>query len=641
MSNNGKHLREFDRFQIDLEKKVLWHLDEPVHLPSKAVELLCVLVENKGEVVTKDELLNKVWQDSFVEESVLAQNIHHLRKTFKDLNFSINPIQTIPRRGYRFASDVHEIPGEFVIEHEVVERSLLAEISEDSLKDLGLQNVTKSARSKRSRPKSRFAAASILMLAVLISAGFVLWSYNQSNEKAAFRDVKSIAVLPLINLNSSGQNQTFSLGLTDSLISRLGKLNRFAVRPFSAVEKYEKSGKDAISFGQELRVDSVLEGTIQTADNHLRVNLRLIDVKNGRQMWAENFDETASDILKLQDSISGKVAGFLLSKLKPEEQSLLAKNPTANAEAYRLYLTGRERWMRRDWTADSLGFYQKAIELDPNFALAYLGIADQYAFTYETKTAEDALNKAIELDPNLAEAHATRGFLQVFHHWDWPGAENSFRRALELAPNSSKAHHWFGVYLSLRGRFDEAQEEMEKALELDPTALAIMTDIAELHYFRHDYDRAENELEKVLQIDPNFINARANLIKVRYKKGGSYFLESAVFNVFRQKFLKSGGLTPDWETAEAEKLLAAKDEKTLREIYLKSSLEAINGKPDAYLSLSKYYSITGEKEKSLEMLEKACETKTFIMPFVAVDPLWDTVRDEPRFKEVLRKMNLH
>ena len=637
---NGSHLREFDRFRLDLEKKVLWSEGEPVHLPAKAVELLCVLIENRDEIVTKDELLRKVWHDSFVEESVLAQNIHHLRKTFKDLNFRENPIQTIPRRGYRFTGDVRDVSGEFVIEHEIVERRLLAEISEDSLKDLGLRNVTNSTRSKSKGQKSRFVFASILMAAGFLLIGAAAWSFYKSNENAGSKNIDSVAVLPLKNLNADEPHQSFSLGLTDSLISRLGKLNRFAVRPFSAVEKYEKSGKDALGFGQELRVDSVLEGTIQHVDNRLRVNLRLIDVKTGRQIWTENFDETASDILKLQDSVSAKVARVLLDKIKPEEEALLAGKPTANAEAYRLYMTGRERWMRRDWTADCLGYYNKAIELDPNFALAYVGIADLYAFTYETEIAEDALAKAVELDPSLAEAHATRGFLRMFHHWDWPGAETSFRRALELAPNSSKAHHWYGVYLSIRGRLDEAEREMQRALELDPTALVIMTDLAELYFFRHDYDRAETELEKVLAIDPNFLNARVNLVKARYKKGKSFFLEEAAFGIFRQKQLKTEGLAPAFNPEELERLLAAGDERTLKEKSLASMLETVKGDSASYLGLSRYYAITGEKEKSIDALEKAQAAKAFVLPFIAVDPMWDTVREEPRFQAVLKKMNL-
>ena len=639
MKNSNSQFRQFDKFRIDLEKRILWCEETPVQLPSKAVDLLCVLVENNGEVVTKDEILDKVWQDSFVEESVLSQNIHHLRKTFKDLNFQENPIQTIPRRGYRFAGDVHLIENEITIEHEVVERALLAEISEDSLRNLGLRIVAEKAESKNLLPNPRFVFALAAVFILLMTVGSAIWLSVQSEEKAGLQNIGSIAVLPLKNLNESETNQSFSLGLTDSLISRLGRLNRFAVRPFSAVEKYEKSGKDAIGFGQELKTDAVLEGTIQTVENRLRVNLRLLDVKSGQQLWTDNFDETDADVLKLQDSISSKVALFLLDKLNPEEELLLARRPTANAEAYRLYLIGREIWLKRDWTQGSLAFYRKAIELDPNFALAYVGIADEYIFTNEIEITENALAKALELDPNLAEAHATRGFLQMFRHWDWPGAENSFRRALELAPNSSKAHHWFGVYLSLQGKFDEAQKEMEQALELDPTALVIAADIGELYYFKHDFDRAEAELNKVLDRDPNFLNARQYLIRVRFKKGGSFFLESAAYNIFLQKKFRSENL-PFEDTAESKRKLENMDEKSLIEADEIGCLKSAKENPNGFWSLSRHYSIRGEKERSLDALEKAYEAKAFLMPFVAVDPLWDTVRDEPRFREILRKMNL-
>lgn len=636
MPNGQKHLRQFDRFRIDLDKKILWYGDEPVQLPVKAVEVLCELVEKRGEVVTKNELLDHVWQDAFVEESVLSQNIHQLRKAFREFNVGENAIQTIPRRGYRFTAAVENVADDVLLEHEVVERDYVAEISPDSFESIEI------GASTRKKPAFRYARTLLVIGSVAAVAVIAVsaWWLTKPTESVAANGVNSIAVLPFSSLNKSDQNETFALGLTDMLIARLAGLNRFAVRPFTSVEKFGESGKDAVEFGRGLRADAALEGTVQRSDGRIRVNLHLIDVRDGRQIWSDSFDENEGDILKLQDAISLKVARALITKLQPADEKFLAAKPTENSEAYRLYLTGRERWLQRNWKAESIAFYQKAIELDPNFALPYLGIADEYAFTYETKVAEDALAKAVELDPNLAEAHATRGFLQMFHHWDWHGAENSFRRALELAPNSSKAHHWYGVYLSLRGRLDEAQNEMGKALELDPTALVIMTDIAELYYFKHDYDRAENELNKVLAIDPDFLNARANMIKVRYKKSGSFFLESATFEVFRQRKLKADGLTQDYDPAELEQIVFRKDEKRLREDYLRSNLAVRNAKPEISLSLSKYYAITGEKERSLDELEKAYETRPFIMPFIAIEPLWDPVREHPRFKQVLRKMGL-
>ena len=412
------------------------------------------------------------------------------------------------------------------------------------------------------------------------------------------------------------------------------------MRPFSAVEKFDESRQDAVTFGQNLKTDAVLEGTIQTIDNRVRVNLRLADVKTGQQLWTDNFEETASDLLRLQDAISGKVAQVLLIKLKHEEELLLSKKATTNPQAYELYLIGREKWMKREVNRDCLAFYRKAIELDPNFALAYLGMADLYAFTYETKVAEDALAKALELDPTLHEAYATRGFLQMFHHWDWGGADRSLRRAIELAPNSSKGHHWYGVYLSIQGRFDEAQREMERALELDPTALVIMTDLAELHYFKSDYQRAESELQKVLAIDPNFLNARLNLVKVRYKNGASYFLEDAEFQVFWRKLRKLETPPQDVDTSKLEEMLAKRDEKGLQKAAEETYHISVKTQPEVHLAFAKQYLLIGEKEKSLEALEKALAAKIFTMPFVAVDPCWETVRSEQSFQNILRRMNL-
>ncbi|HTH38167.1 MAG TPA: tetratricopeptide repeat protein [Pyrinomonadaceae bacterium] len=635
MFNAHSNLREFDNFLVDVDKKVLWHANEPVALPVKAVEVLCELVERPGEIVTKDELLERVWHDSFVEENVLAQSIHHLRKAFKDLGENCTRIQTIPRRGYRLTGELRgaNTHPEVLIEHELVERDYFT--SEDSIREPDPAD----RRSAVPAAIKRILVLASVLASVGILLGVTVWQLSEPSAATVTWNIRSIAVLPLIPIKGTENTETFSLGLTDSLISRLGRLNKFAVRPFSAVEKFGQSGKDAVEFGRQLKADAALEGNVQQMDGRLRVSVRLIDVRDGAQIWSDNFDATETDLLKLQDSISLRVARALLTKLDPKDEKLLAGARTSNPEAYRLYLAGRDRWLQRNWKVESVAFYQKAIELDPDFALPYLGIADEYAFTYETRTAESALAKAIELDPNLAEAHATRGFLQMFHHWDWAGAEASFRRALELAPNSSKAHHWYGVFLSLRGRVDDAVREMEKALELDPTALVIMTDIAELYYFKHDYDRAETELQNVLSLDPDFLNARMNLTKVKFKKGGSFFLEEAAFNVFRQNKLRADARAPEYDTADIEALIAARDEKTLRYNYVKGTLAAGETQPETYLALSRFYAITGENEKSLDALEKACEKRPFIMPFVAVDPMWDPVRDHPRFQKVIHRID--
>ena len=636
-SFNSNQICEFDRFRLDLGKKVLWDKDQLVQLPPKAVEILCELVENRGEVVTRDELLERVWPDTFVEENVLTQNIHYLRKAFRDSNLSGDPIQTVPRRGYRFASEVHAVADRVVFEHEVVERNLLAEISADSLRDLGVNHAAIESKPAPRNLGRRIAMASIALLAIF-AAGVLVWTLRAP--ATATSEVRSVAVLPLKPLNGDGANETFALGLTDALIAKLGRLSGITVRPFSSVEKYGTSGKDAIGFARELNADAALEGTIQNSDQRLRVNLRLIDTRTGAQIWADSFDESEKDTLVLQDVISIRVARALVYRLEPRDEELLAISPTKNREAFHFYLAGREAWLQRNGNVASVSFYKKAIELDPNFALPYLGIADEYAFTYETKVAEEALAKALELDPTLYEAYATRGFLQMFHHWDWAGAESSFKSALELAPKSSKAHHWYGVYLSIRGRLDEAKREMRTALELDPTSTAVMTDLAELHYFAREYERAQTELERVLEIDPSFVNARAHLVKVRYKNGLSYFVEDAAFNMFRHEKLKSDGYAKQADMTMTAALLARNDEQELKRLHLEGARNAAKGFPEAHLGLSRIYAMDGDTESSLVELEKAIDERVFVVPFVAVDPLWDPVRNDPRFQQLLARMNL-
>ena len=637
MAFNSNQLCQFDRFRLDLKRKVLWDNHELVQLPPKALELLCELIENRGQVVTKDELMSRVWHDAFVEEGVLTQNIHHLRKAFRDLDLKMDPIQTVPRRGYRFAGDVREVDtGDMLFEHEVVERNYLAEISADSLRDLDVHEAVGSIPETKRRTTWPIALGTVAAL-VLIAAG-AYWSVGKTTTQAA-NGIQSVAVLPLRTINSKESDQTFSLGLTDALIAKLGRLSGITVRPFSAVAKYETSDKDAVAFARELKADAALEGTIQNAEGRLRANLRLIDTRDGSQIWADSFDEAETDILELQDVISNRVARAIFNHLGPSDAELASASPTKNREAYRFYLAGREAWLRRDGKVASLSFYKKAIELDPNFALPYLGIADEYAFTYGTQIAEENLTKALELDPSLHEAHATRGFLQMFHRWDWAAAEASFKNALELAPRSSKAHHWYGVYLSIRGRLDEAKREMEKALELDPTSTVVMTDLAELHYFSRDYQRAQHELERVIEMDPDFINARANLVKVRFKNGGSYFLEDGAFNIHRQQKLKAQAL-PSIDLSTIESLLAKRDEEALRQLNLQAARTSVSHAADAHLLLSRYHAMAGEAQISLDELEKAIEKRVFVVPFVAVDPLWDPVRNEPRFQELMRRMNL-
>ncbi|MCO6511787.1 MAG: winged helix-turn-helix domain-containing protein [Aridibacter famidurans] len=622
---------EFGDWRLDAEERFLWFRQEPVDLPPKAVEVLRVLLEKNGEVVTKTEILDSVWQDAFVEESNLAHNIYVLRKAFRERGE--NFIQTVPRRGYRFTGEARGVLREF--EELTFERRSVTSLSIEEIHD------STPDRAVRSKPRFKVRAAFAVALVFLVVAvgGFSVWFSGASAEEAGNSTIGSLAVLPFADLDRTGGDADVSLGLTDSLISSLGRLNRFPVRPFGGIEKFAKGGTDPLSAGRELGVDSVLEGTVRRADGRLRVSLRLLEVEGGRQIWSGFFDSESGDLLALQQTISHNVARAILRDLDQKELRSLERKPTESSEAYALYLAGRERWLKRDWDADSLRYYRKAIEIDPDFALAHLGIADQAAISGQTHEAEKALNKALELDPELHEAHATRGFIRMFLKWDWRGAEASFKKAGELAPNSSKAHHWFGTYLSLTGRFDEALRELETAAQLDPTAMIIRTDIAEVHYFKKDYGRAERQLEEVLEADPSFMKARECLMRVRYKKGSSYARELISFYIDDAKRMSEEGVTGSVSTGELEALLASGDEKRMSERLI-GNFKGRAGSPPNDYALAAIYTDLGKKREAVEALKAAVETRSFLLPFAAVDPLFEGIRSEPGFREVLAKIGL-
>lgn len=619
---------EFGNWRLDTEGNFLWFRQAPVDLPPKALEVLRVLLEKNGEVVTKSELLDTVWQDAFVEESNLAHNIYVLRKAFRERGESF--IQTVPRRGYRFTGEARGVLREF--EELTFERRSVTSLSIEEIHD---STPDRAVRSKRGSG-IRAAFATLLVVVVLAAGGYSVWYSGAAAESPA---IGSLAVLPFADLDRAEGDTEISLGLTDSLISSLGRLNRFRVRPFGGIEKYGKDGTDALAAGRELGVDSVLEGTVRRHEGRLRVSLRLIEVASERQIWSGFFDSESGDLLELQQTISHNVARAILRDVDQKELQALDKKPTESSEAYALYMAGRERWLQRDWDADSLRYYRKAIEIDPGFALAYLGIADQTAFSGQAVESEKALNKALELDPELHEAYATRGFIRMFLKWDWKGAEASFRKAVELAPNSAKAHHWYGTYLSLIGRFDEVLRELETASQLDPTALILKTDIAEVHYFKKDYRRAEHQLEAILAADPSFMKARECLMRVRYKKGSSYSRELISFYIDDARRMSEEGVTGRVSTGDLEALLASGDERKMSE-HLIMRFKGKPGSAPNHYSLAGFYTYLGRNREAVEALKGAVSDRTFLLPFAAVDPLFDGIRDEPGFKDVLAKIGL-
>lgn len=656
MPNGNNNLREFDRFCIDLEKKVLWHNGEPVQLPSKAVNLLCALVERGGDVVTKDEILENVWHDSFVEESVIPQNIHHLRKTLKEHGLSSDLIQTVPLRGYRFSADIQTIgddEDEVIFEREIVERSLFAEIDEDSDLIHPETNVNFSQLSSAgtARSKTRRILIGLILLAVIIPAGFVVSRQFGGDRVLSLapvneRKINSIAVLPLKNLNEKEQNKTLAIGLTDNLISRLGSLNRFAVRPLDAVEDFEQSGRDALDFGQRLQVDAVLVGTMQADNDRIRVNVRLLDVRDGAQIWTSSFDETETDIFTLQDALAIQVSESLTTRLTPEEQQRLAKRNTENKEAYQLYLRGRYFFDERgiENYRKAIAEYEKALALDGNYALAYTGIADAYGLLGNSaegdkrdayyELAKQSAERALRLDENLSEAHSSLGWIMRVYKWDWAAAEREFKRAIELNPSNINAHLWYGLLMSSRGRTEEGVRQLKKAKELDPLSVVINIHLGRMLFYDRQYDESLQILRQNLQMDENNLDTRrliANIyvLQRQYAEALAEIEQIPDTIDFQANLLgmKAVALLGLGESERGRKLL----EKTSRRY---------EGDTTAGYYLAMAFTEFGETDRALELLEQGLEKKDLYVVWVKVHPQFEGLHDMPRFKEMLRKMDL-
>ncbi len=613
---------EFGEFRLEPDKMRLLRDGEVVRITPKALEILHLLVQYHGRTVTRDFMLESVWKDTYIEEGNINFNISQLRKSLgTGKNGASEFIRTVPKEGYRFVADVREIePQDY--------------FSDDSSARNGIGH----ALVRRYRRPITFFAVFLIMLATLTGFWLARSQFGFGTE-ARSRRVSSIAVLPLINLDETEESKGLRIALTDNLISRLGKLNRFAIRPLTSVERFESSGKDALAFAEELRVDAVLEGTVQKREGRLRVNVRLVDVRDGSQIWTNVFDESDRDIFRLQEMLSESVARSLVSDLSSRERLALSARPTDNLDAYDNYLKGRALWSKRGENIPaSIAYFEKAIGQDPKFALAYVGRADAEAMRDTPTRAEEDVRKALEIDNSLPEAHATLGFVRMFHYFDWEAAEHHLRTSIDLAPNYPSAHHWLGVLYSIRGRLDDAKAEMLKARDLDPTSPVILNDLGQIYYFAGEYDRAIELLKEASDIDP--VNAWPHGASIDvYRAMGK---EAEAYDSLVKWHRSLAG-----DSTKSDQYFARSGIRTTADFWRRSideSEAALNQNPNTFAvceSLLKYNLRLGNKDEALKYLDCVFEKgNKFTIAYFGIDPIYDPIRSDPRFQAVLRKMNL-
>ncbi|MFN2576630.1 MAG: tetratricopeptide repeat protein [Pyrinomonadaceae bacterium] len=638
MARRVRHLYEFGPFRLDPEKPCLWRNGEPVPLTPKAVETLLVLIKQNGRLVEREALMSAIWPDTFVEDGNLNFNVSMLRKALGTDEAGGQYIQTVPRHGYRFSAQVREVTEE--VPALFIERQAVARV----MSDQPPAPTTSEAETRPSLPAARRTRRAYIAaaLALMVTIAVATWSFWH-RQGAPATEIRSVAVLPLQSLRDDETDKTIALGLTDTLLTRLGSLRSLAVRPIVSVGRYARGEQDPVEIGRKLKVDAIIAGTLQHTEGHLRINARLLRVSDGTLIWSGSFDENETDIFKLQDQLSLQVTESLVSRLTDKERSLLAKRYTQNGEAFHAYWRGRFYLQKRN-PLKSIEEFRRAIDLDSNYALAYAGLADAYQAQATSTTGSDnelfenarvSINRALALDPNLSDSHTALAQLKYYYYWDWEGAEQSFKRALDLDSNSVNAHQFYARLLATLGRYHEALAEVEKARELDPRSADLAVPLFAILEKQGRYDEALKALETSLQMDKDASVAQRAVAKIHLLKGEytrvielahEHFPDAKEIDLFWASMLatayyKTGQPDKAREMQDYLRKLAAKDSKAL------------------YFQVM-HYSETGRTDEAIAALQKCLELREDRMVWTKDEPRFSGIKDDPRFQAILRKMNL-
>lgn len=631
---------EFEEFRLDGAKLMLCRNGNEISLTPKQVETLLALVERSGEIVGKDELMERLWANSFVEESNLNQNLYILRKTLGKTAGGEPMIETLRRRGYRFNGKLKEneqTQSETAPEEQPKEAAALLKFPSD-VSDKAIAKKTDAVDSSGGN-RNAAALAVVLLLAGAIALGY----YFFSQKNAAVGDKKSIAVLPLKPIGAANRDEIYEVGIADSLIHRLSSMKEFVVRPLNATRKYADIAQDPIAAGREQQVDYVLASNYQLAGGKIRVTAQLFNVASGQIEETHKIEKEAGDLFKMQDQIAGEMGNKLLARFAVSSGNPKAVRGTNNEEAYRLYLQGRNLTARQGPTdlEKAVEYFEQAVRLDPNFARGYSGMAHAYILSsfrdgelprVENEKAKEAVTEALELDNNLAEGYAVRGQLKLIYEWNLAGAEKDLATAIELEPNNDLAHWVYALLLAYRGRIDEAMLSIDAALTINPGSLFYQRTRGRFLYYARRYDEAIVQLKRVIELDENSASALGYLF-LAYEMKGDYV--GAYESLMKRQKLTNPDRIEVYQKAYETAGWLGVSRKLLVFDKLDEQKPASNP-----FAIARQYAVLGEKEQAFEYLNKAFEKHQSQMIQLNVEPTFDSLRDDPRFDELVRRVGL-
>src|SRR6266513_625978 len=628
---------KFGVFEVDLQAGEVRNAGMRQRLAGQPFQVLQVLLEHPQEIVTREELRQRMWPgNTFVDyELALKKAVNRLREVLGDSAESPHFIETIPRRGYRFIGTITPLP------------SNPSDPREPPL--LGAVEVRERPEATPpARARTPWKLISVLALGGV--AALLLWFGSGKLRGRIFArsrslEIHSVAVLPLENLSKDTEQEYFSDGMTDELITELAKVGRLRVISHTSVQRYKETKRPLPEIARELSVDAVVEGTVMRSGDRVRITAQLIDARSDQHLWAESYERDLREVLALQDEVAQRIATQVGINLTAGDQTRMVSIRVVDSGAHEAYLKGRYRWNQRTEAGLRAGikYFQKAIDLDPNYPQAYAGLADCYIMMANWgfmppaeayPNADVAARKGLALDDHLAEAYTSLAYATLLYDWDWTGAEQKFRRAIELNPNYATAHHFYSIYLMAAGRHAEAQAEIRRAQELDPFSLIINSVVGWIYYEGRRYDQAIQQCEKTVELDPNYAPTLLDLGNI-YLRTGDY--KKAIAQFERARAVAGGKSIVLSYLAQVRALSG--DRAGAQKILYQLEKPA----PPMFVStwdLALIHLALGDKEKALSFLEKAVDQHVGWVVRLGVDPALDTLRVEPRFKALQQRVRV-
>jgi TolB-like protein/DNA-binding winged helix-turn-helix (wHTH) protein/Tfp pilus assembly protein PilF len=646
-------LVRFGIYQLDLRTSELWKQGRKIKLQEQPCRILAILLERRGEVVTREELRKRLWSDdTFVDfDHSLNTAIMRLREALSDSSGNPRFIETLPRHGYRFIAPIQELDGS-----EPVKSVEASSTPESSLRvpesgpeiQFSAGQVTPHLGSRPTASRLAIIIGCLLTLFVIALIGVrPRLARHASGVNSQPNQIKSLVVLPFDNLSGDKDQQYFTDGMTDELIAHLAKIRSLRVISRTSSMEYKDTHKTLSQIARDLNVDAVVEGTVLRSGNQVRITAELVQVATDRHLWAETYESPLGDVLGLQSQVASAIVNEIRVNLTAEEQQRLASTRSVSGESYENYLKGRYYWNKRskEGLTKAIEYFQLAIEKDPNYALAYAGLADCYSIIGSaivgTVPSQDvapkaraAAVKALQLDDTLAEAQTSLATVRFNYDWDWAGAVSGFQRSIELNPSYATAYQRYSLYLMAMGRTKESLVQMTRARELDPLSISMNFSLGWRLYMARKYDQAIEQLQNTLEMDPNFALPRMVL--------GQAYEQKQAFPQALGELQKAVSISHDspqmlgalghaygasGNRSEAEKVLAKLMEQSEKQ-YVSPFYVAI-----VYVGLA-------QNDKAVDWLEKAYRDRSNAVIFSKVDPQLDPLRSTPRFQSLLHRLAL-